>query len=203
MKNYRAEYIINFKHWDEVPQINDFSFPWNEKQAPYTSFQAFHNGLYLHFRFVADCNPTFVYEQVNHKLEVIKSERVEIFLRQNNQMSPYYCLEMDPKGRILDYYATHYRQFDYTWKWPENIHLQTNVEPKRYCLYGKISLAVMDRLGLLNNNRIEAGLFRAYCTKLEGDRADLEWISWVNPESEKPDFHIPSAFGTIQLSEPF
>ena len=192
---------MNFKDWGDVPQIIDFSFPWNEKKAPLTAFQAFHNGLYLHFRFEAECYPTLIFEHVNHKMEVIKSERVEIFLRQNDQMSPYYCLEMDPKGRILDYSAMYHRQFDYNWNWPENIHLQTKIEPDRYHLTGKLSLAVLNRLGILKNNQMEVGLFRGHCIKLENDQAALEWITWINPETEKPDFHIPSAFGILKLKD--
>ena len=26
-----------------------------------------------------------------------------------------------------------------------------------------------------------------------------EWISWIKPDSVKPDFHIPSAFSTCSL----
>jgi hypothetical protein len=29
----------------------------------------------------------------------------------------------------------------------------------------------------------------------------MSWISWLKPTSETPDFHIPSAFGTLVLSE--
>ncbi|WP_285316268.1 hypothetical protein [Providencia rettgeri] len=26
-----------------------------------------------------------------------------------------------------------------------------------------------------------------------------KWISWIKPDSVKPDFHIPSAFGTCKF----
>ena len=57
------------------------------------------------------------------------------------------------------------------------------------------------KLGLLKNNKLEAGLFRGECVSLEGDQANMSWISWLKPTSETPDFHIPSAFGTLVLSE--
>jgi hypothetical protein len=53
------------------------------------------------------------------------------------------------------------------------------------------------KLGLLKNNKLEAGLFRGECVSLEGDQANMSWISWMKPTSETPDFTYLSAFGTI------
>jgi len=37
----------------------------------------------------------------NDKMEVGASDRVEIFLKKDDSMDPYYCLELDADGRAL------------------------------------------------------------------------------------------------------
>jgi hypothetical protein len=201
MKQYLAENIQNFNCWEDISKLEDFSFPWRGENAPETQFQAFHNDLYLHFRFIAFGGSPLVHVKENHKMEVINSERVEIFFRQDPKMSPYYCLEMDPYGRILDYIANYYRRFNYEWKWPGCLSIQTKIEETRYILQGKISFAILEQLNLIQNNEIQIGLFRGYCTNIQNDKATLEWISWIDPKTEKPDFHTPSAFGIIKLKD--
>jgi hypothetical protein len=201
MKQYLVENIQNFNSWEEISKLEDFSFPWKGEKAPETQFQAFHNDLYLHFRFIAFCNSPLVYVKDNHKMEVINSERVEIFFRKDPQMKPYYCLEMDPLGRVLDYKANYYRHFDYEWKWPEYLSIQTKILDKNYELHGKISLAILEQLRLIQNNEIQVGLFRGHCIRLESGKALMEWISWIDPGTEKPDFHNASAFGIIKLKD--
>jgi hypothetical protein len=201
MKTYTAEYNIRFTDWDKIPSVSDFSLPWNNTPVPVTSFQAFHNGLYLHFRFIAHTDKPLVYVKENLKLEVTRSERVEIFLRSDPEMKPYYCLEIDPHGRVLDYKADLYRLFDYNWSWPEKLQIQAIIHPDHYMVCGKLSLAVLNSLKLIRDNRLEVGLFRGNCKSLNGDKAQMDWISWIKPDAPKPDFHIPSAFGTILLKD--
>ena len=133
-------------------------------------------------------------------MEVVDSDRVEIFFRRDEQLDPYYCLELDPLSRVLDYKAGYYRQFDFEWHWPGLKDLVVNgmfSEPG-YAVEGSATLASLSRLGLLQNNILEAGLFRGQCLKLPPE-PEFKWISWAKPESSTPDFHIPSAFGRIVL----
>jgi hypothetical protein len=46
---------------------------------------------------------------------------------------------------------------------------------------------------------MNAGLYRGECVKLEGDKATLRWISWVDPKTANPDFHVASSFGKFIL----
>jgi hypothetical protein len=48
----------------------------------------------------------------NDKLEVVNSERVEIFFRKDEALTPYYGLELDANGRVLDYEAEYHRKFN-------------------------------------------------------------------------------------------
>ena len=44
-----------------------------------------------------------------------------------------------------------------------------------------------------------AGLFRAEFSG-DGGCGHLEnWISWIDPKTDSPDFHVSSAFGTLKL----
>ncbi|MFA9370831.1 MAG: carbohydrate-binding family 9-like protein [Labilibaculum antarcticum] len=187
----------------EMANINtDFSYPWEEEKAPKTTFRALHDDNNLFFRFDAEDENVRTFVDEDHKMEVVNSDRVEIFFRQDDKLKPYYCLEMDSHSRVLDYVTRYYRDFDYQWEWPEgNLEVKASENSKGYVVEGSIKLSSLKEFGLLKKNRIEAGLYRGYCMGLpEGNKeADLRWISWVKPDSEEPDFHIPSSFGRLKL----
>lgn len=199
MKQFAIPKIMEFNGWEAAALLTDFSYPWQEKSGPKTTFSAYYDNDYIYFRFVASGAKPLVYVQTNHKLEVVHSERVEIFFRKDANMSPYYCLEMDPHGRVLDYEAQFYRQFNRDWQWPDSLAIQTKMDHDGYTLEGKLSLSTLKELGVLQNNQIQIGLFRGHCTKLEEKHATIQWMSWVSPQANTPDFHIPSSFGILKL----
>jgi len=165
------------------------------------TFRALWNDLRFYFRFDVQACKILTLINTNHKLEVMNSDRVEIFFRTNGQLNPYYCLEMDPLGRVLDYKSRYYRQFDYEWHWPGEKQLAVNAgyTGNGYFVEGSVTLESLKQLNLLHNHELQAGLFRGECIKLPDPEADFQWISWIQPASKHPDFHIPSAFGTIKL----
>jgi len=199
MKEYKIPYLSQFDDWEQVEAMTDFSYPWRNDNPPATSFQAYHNGRNLYFRFVAMGPTPKVYVDCDDKLEVIHSERVEIFFKKDDALNPYYCFEIDPHGRVLDYEATHYRQFNRDWEWPGNMNIETTSYSAAYVVSGKFELTLLYKMGLLKGNILEAGLYRGHCTALVENQATLKWISWIKPESKEPDFHIPSSFGKLIL----
>ena len=54
---------------------------------------------------------------------------------------------------------------------------------------------------LLKNNRIETGVFRAKYIKTQNECFEPNWITWINPNTETPNFHIASSFGVFILKE--
>ncbi len=136
-------------------------------------------------------------------MEVVDSDRVEIFFRSDDRLDPYYCLEMDPLGRVLDYRASFYRKFEYEWQWPgrNQLQIKSNYAHSGYIVEGSITMASLKELNLLNNNELQAGLFRGECLKVRDPESSFSWISWIKPESVRPDFHIPSSFGVIKLGD--
>jgi hypothetical protein len=186
--------------WNKAKVLTNFSYPWETDAAPPTSFAALwdDNWLYCLFKVKDDSINTLITK--NKKLEVGASDRVEIFLTPDSTMTPYYCLEIDSRGRVLDYMAWYYRKMGYNWQWPvDQLIIKTAVQKDGYIVEVAVGISSLKKLELLKNNRLHAGLFRAECKSLVNGKADLRWISWINPRSAKPDFHIPSAFGTLVL----
>lgn len=189
--------------WSDAEELSDFSYPWESERAPRTTFKALHNEHWIYFLFDVDDAQVHVDIIDNNKLEVIDSSRVEIFVRKDESMSPYYCLELDAAGRVLDYIGHYHRQFDFKWTWPSNaLVVAARRNHKGYSVEGAISkLSLADSGVLTGNNQLQAGLFRAECTHTVAARDHMRWISWIQPDSATPDFHIPSAFGTLQLMD--
>jgi hypothetical protein len=89
---------------------------------------------------------------------------------------------------------------DYAWTWPSGQYIiKTTAVKDGYIVEVAISIQSLTELGLLKNNCLLAGLFRAECTGIKDGKARLHWISWVKPNSPRPDFHIASAFGVLVL----
>lgn len=188
--------------WKNASVLSDFRYPWQKESAPATTFRALHNDTWFYGLFDVRDEFVYVHRKTNHKSEVASSSRAEIFFRIDEKLNPYYCLEMDPIGRVLDYKATHYRKFDISWSWPEG-HLIIRTEKKKdgYTVEFAISKASLKELGLLKGNKLEAGLFRGDSFPKNEGEPDFKWISWMQPQSETPDFHIPSSFGILMLME--
>ncbi|MES1160953.1 MAG: carbohydrate-binding family 9-like protein, partial [Bacteroidota bacterium] len=190
------------KMWERAQQLDDFVYPWDSAAAPSTTFAALWDGEWLFGIFGAKDDSVVVPFRHHSKMDVGASDRVEVFLKKDDAMDPYYCLEMDAAGRVLDYDATYYRKMNYAWAWPKGqLIIKASQVKDGYVLEFAISIRSLKELGLLQEGRLQAGLFRTECTGRTGGWSDLHWISWIRPQSHEPDFHIPSAFGTLVLEE--
>lgn len=188
------------KAWKKAAVLTDFSYPWEKEKAPATSFSALWDGVWLYCLYHVQDDSVITLIKKNDKIEVGGSDRVEIFMTGDSAMTPYYCLEMDATGRVLDYRASYYRKMDYTWSWPQKqLIIKTTASTNGYIVEIGISIQSLKDLGLLHNKRLRAGLFRAECKSIRDGKAALRWISWIKPNSAKADFHIPSAFGALVL----
>jgi len=186
--------------WAGANVLTNFIYPWESATAPATSFAALWDGQWLYCLYQVKDDSVITYVNKNDKLEAGASDRVEIFLKADDNMSPYYCLELDASGRILDYSASYYRKMNYNWQWPKGqLVVKTSHPQDGYIVETAISIQSLKELGLLKDNRLQAGLFRAECKGIKNGKADLRWISWIKPQSVEPDFHIPSAFGILML----
>lgn len=166
------------------------------------SFRALHSKYWVYCLFMVKDNDIQVFVKNNDKLEVVKSERAEIFFRSDEKLSPYYCLELDPVGRIFDYQAEFHRKFNTDWVWPTGkLIVKTNRTKDGYTVELAVHKQSLLDLRLLDKQKIQAAIFRAECHDEYGVEENMKWISWIKPKSEEPDFHIPSSFGILELEE--
>lgn len=186
--------------WNQAHCLEDLSYPWEAGGSTNTSFRALCDKSYLYFHFEVRKDSILTYIKDNHKLEVVNSDRVELFFAAGSSLAEYYCLEIDSFARVLDYKASFYRKFEYNWKWPAGeIEITSHPLKNGYVVEGQLSLKSLNELGILSNNNMIVGIYRGECTQLAGSKATLRWISWIHPKTEEPDFHVPSSFGRFVL----
>ncbi|HEX8039796.1 MAG TPA: carbohydrate-binding family 9-like protein [Chryseosolibacter sp.] len=188
--------------WQQARVLTDFSYPWEKDKPLTTKFRALHNDDWLYCLFDVTDHHVVLATDPDDKSAVASSTRAEIFFRIDEKLAPYFCLELDPQGRVLDYKATYYRKFDSSWSWPAgHLILKTSRTKDGYTIEAAISKKSLAKLGVLNDNTLQAGLFRADCLEAGNSDANFKGVSWVKPDSEKPDFHIPSSFGLLVLED--
>lgn len=176
--------------------LTDFVFPWSDRPAPATGFRAHTADDRLHFRFVVEDSQVIVSDKWKGESTLDEEDRVEIFFARDGSLSEYWCIEIDPLGRVHDYRARHYRRFDSSWNCP-GLAVTGKRTPAGYDVAGSIRLSALG--GLLGREVkrgtvLRVGLFRAEFYGATRGEARDNWISWVRPDSREPDFHVPSAF---------
>jgi hypothetical protein len=184
------------KSWLDAVAITSFTNPWDKDVNPYTSLRMLKDDEHLYFYYeVADeeviLDPTFSKED-----DVGKEDRVELFFSKDKDMQEYYCFEMDPKGRTLAYVAKHYRKVDFNWDAPEGFKIATREFSGGYAVEGLIPLGFLNPL--VKDGAVYMGAYRAEFSKKEGGTLE-NWLTWVDPKTPKPDFHVPSSLGKLML----
>lgn len=193
--------------WGKVTALTDFTNPWVEEKMPATSFKAYHDGEYFYFGFDVEDPNIVAYEKLDDEWMVARQDRVELFFaqapidqqREDGSWPNYFALEMDYHGRTLSIKADSQKNRDADWNM-ETLEAKGVRTDKGYTLEGRIALAELDKLGVIHDNRIQAGAYRAEFSIVKG-REKADWITWVNPQIEKPNFHINSSFGQFILEE--
>jgi len=187
--------------WETAGVLTDFTFPWEDRAAPRTEFRALWNEERFHFRFDCDDDDLVFAPGADAKEKVIGSDRVEIFLAPELDLQPYYSLEMDPRGEVLDYEGRYYRQIKWDWRCP-GLKLEAEQTPGGYTVEGSIPLATLHDLRVLKpeSATFHAGVYRAEFSH-EGDGIHEGWVTWIDPQTEQPDFHVPSSFGVFELAD--
>ncbi len=182
--------------WQQAPVLRAFGFPWSLRAPPRTEFRALADEECLYFAFDASDGEVMVEDGFNSESVVDREDRVELFFAKDAGLERYYCLEVDPLGRVHDYAASHYRQFDSAWNCP-GLRTKGLRYPGGYTIEGRIPLrSLAELLGreVAAGSTLRLGLFRAeFRPGALGDAAD-NWLSWVQPAVNHPDFHVPSAF---------
>ncbi|MHC4394024.1 MAG: carbohydrate-binding family 9-like protein [Planctomycetota bacterium] len=192
---------LNEPQWDKAALEKDFIFPWEQTTAPITEFRALCDDDFFYFSFQL-CDQYPVFEKNFDSESVVDAEdRVEIFFTRDDELEKYFCLEVDPLGRVHDYAASHYRRFDSDWDCA-GLRTAAVITKTGYTVEASIPLKTLDALGLPSlhtGDILKAGLFRAEFSRTPDSKLQQRWISWVDLSKHKPDFHIPPAFGCFRM----
>ncbi len=190
----------NHPIWQKAVILTDFVSHWDNAKQEKIEFRALWDtqNIYFYYR-VNDANVHI--DKRSDGIESIgESDRVEIFFRTDAALNPYYCLEIDPTPRIMDFIAYPDRKFDFDWNWPKkDLTVKSNIQQDYFVVEIAISIQSLKDFKLIQNNCIQAGLYRAKYKKQENNQLEPTWISWINPNTVTPDFHISSSFGVLDL----
>ncbi|WP_027125428.1 carbohydrate-binding family 9-like protein [Gelidibacter mesophilus] len=189
--------------WEKAMLLKDFSSPWHHESVENIEFRALYDSENLYVSYKVKDDSLHIDRSDNSKKSVDNSDRVELFLRSDHHLDPYYCLEMDPLARVQDFIARPNRQFDFKWDWPKDgISLKSQITPTYFCVELALSLKSLIQFELIQpDGSIEAGIYRAKYNQQPNGLFEPTWITWVDPQTDRPDFHIASSFGKLQLEE--
>ena len=154
--------------WDKATEITDFCSPWDDAPIKQIAFKALWSDSHLYLKFkVADSEVHINKSDSSICTETIgESDRVELFFRTNDQLNPYYCLEIDPSSRVMDFKAKPNQDFDFDWQWPtEDLEVTSHIADDHFTVEIGISLKSLKDFNLLKNNVIETGIYRAKYNK--------------------------------------
>jgi cellulose/xylan binding protein with CBM9 domain len=187
-------------NWSDANLLTDFTFPWEQRTAPLTEFRALWDETHFHFRFNCVDDDLVLPDGLTAKDRVLGSDRVEIFFAPDLSLKPYYCLEMSPRGDVLAYEAIFYREMNWEWQCA-GLQLDARIEGNHYSVTGSLPLDTLSTLNVLKlgSSKFFAGLYRAEFHHRADGTVHSGWMPWVNPQTERPDFHVPASFGVLEL----
>ena len=187
--------------WEQANVETGFSFPWEDRRIPGTEFRALYDAQNMYFSFRVEDDDIVLADPFRNKEDVVREDRVELFFALDEELTQYVCLEIDPLGRVLDYRASHYRRFDFSWSFPG-----LNTVGKRtrdgYAVEGRFPLKAFLSLGFPppdSGRKIKFGIYRAEFRHTKGSEWSESWISWVDPRTKEPDFHVAGSFGYLKF----
>lgn len=148
------------------------------------------------FQFEVSDTTITVVTPFRNEMDVDPVDRVEVFFAQDAKLEKtYYCAEIDSYGRVMDYKAEFYRQFDFDWDFST---IETSADRLRwgYRVAGSISLEELRGLGLDLEGGFWMGVFQGE-TRL-GE--DFIWYSLIPTNDTIPDFHKRNVFFPCKLT---
>ena len=198
MKTYEVQFSEELEVGGGV-RLDDFSCPWKSGPIPGTQFRAVWNNEFLKFQFDVEDHDLVLAEHADSGEAALGSDRVELFFASSADLTtPYYGAEMDPRGNVYDYKGLFHRKIDPSWSF-DTLDYSGSFLKNGYSVVGTISLSELESLGCLSDRKVITGVYRAEFSHGDGDEIVNDWICWVDPKLEVPDFHVPSSFGMFKL----
>ena len=199
VNNINIDNLLSKKNWKDANVLSDFYLPWDKKSAQETRFKALFDESYLYSIFYSKDSNLVVLENISEEMDIAKEDRIEIYLSASESMDEYFCFEVDPYGRVLDYKAKFYRKFDGEWNINQLI-VESKINDDGFNTAIAIPLKALKEMNIDVSRKFYVGLFRA---DLEDSSSGLKenWISWIKPKTSEPDFHVPEALGFFSLMD--
>lgn len=172
----------------EIPgagMIDGLHAPWDGLDDS-TKFRCFCDRDNLYFFYDVKDSTVTLTENFGGEADVEPEDRVEIFFSPEPDMEQYYCAEIDPLGRVLDYSCRFPSIMDYSWDF-STLETFGRLTGDGYSVFGKISRKELERLGLKPCKIVYIGVFRA---DFHAD-GTVNWYSHVETDDESPFFHKP------------
>lgn len=186
--------------WKQAEVLTSFISPWDSTEPSKIEFRALWDGMDFFFCFTVFDTQIHIVKTDDSIDSINNSDRVELFFRPDASLDPYYCLEIDSEARIMDFKAYPGKKLDFNWNWPKDeISVQSSKNDFGFTVEGAVSIASLNQLDLINEGRIETGVFRAKYNSEDNIHFEPIWITWINPHTETPNFHTASSFGTFYL----
>lgn len=134
-------------------------------------------------------------EPFTKETDVEPEDRVEVFFSPDDKLTEYYCAEIDPMGRALDYRAHYYRDFDKTWNFA-TLEINSAITDWGYRVMGSITLDELHSLGIDTKKGF-------YMAVLQGEFTPAGkqlWYSLKYGDTAKADFHKPDVFFKCRMT---
>ena len=186
--------------WGNANIIPTFEYPWDPKSVQPTTFRALYDDKFLYLSYFMKDDIIIAPDSISGEKDLIEQDRVEIYVAPDKSMEEYYCIEMDVKGRKLDYKGKFHRQFDFSWEFVDVMHQGTYTD-EGYQVEAALSLQAIEDLGIIKDDAFYAGVYRADFHYGADSSVVHVYASWLDPKVKEPDFHVPASLGKFYVSK--
>lgn len=199
-ESLRVDGYLDEPCYERATPVTDFKVASQPgAAAPTTEAWLQWNEAGLWFAFAAQDVTIMAAPPTGDEHAVDAQDRVEIFLWPENSRS-YFCLEIAPDGAVHDYAARVYRRFDDSWT-PARAKSAARRTAYGYTVEGFIPVVALHAMGVSSwkpGTSLHMGLYRAEFRPDAPD--DPIWLTWVEPNLPKPDFHLRATFAPVVLA---
>ncbi|GHT21650.1 hypothetical protein FACS189419_02870 [Planctomycetales bacterium] len=183
--------------WQRAEKFS-FTNPWNRDVSPKTALSLLKDSKNLYFFFDVKDDEIVLNSAHSKERDNENEDRVELFFSKDKEMKDYYCLEIDPKGRVLSYRGHYYRDLQFDWEPPKEFSVAAKIVPGGYKVEGSIPLQFLNDF-IQEDGTLFFGAYRAEFSKAKDGTLIMNWLTWIDPKTASPDFHVPSSLGKLKI----
>ncbi|MDR3111508.1 MAG: hypothetical protein LBU65_17695, partial [Planctomycetaceae bacterium] len=86
------------------------------------------------------------------------------------------------------------------WEPPKEFSVVSKIVPGGYQVEGSIPLRFLNDF-VQKDGTIYFGTYRAEFSKAQDGILVMNWLTWIDPQTAEPDFHVPSSLGKLKMSK--